>query len=196
MTLPRPFPQLLALLLGAGAALLVACGGSTKGGIPAASAGELKSQIQDVGQAVADGRCGDVSGQLRQVDTAIDALPASVDERLRNSLRDASDRLRQTAISECNDTSTQTQTTPAETQTTQTQTQTTQTQTAPADTTTAPAETVTTPPTTTQPVPPPQPQPPPPPAPALPPAEPPVPPPPPPQGTPGGGASPQPQGQR
>jgi cell division protein FtsN len=182
MTMRRFLPHVLALLLGVGAALLVACGGGTKGGIPAASAGELKSQIADVQQAVDDGRCDDVSGQLRQVDDSIDALPSTVDERLRQSLRDASDLLHKSALDECKVTqTTQTQTAPpAETQTlsvpTETQTVPNETQTVPAPTTTTP------PPTATRPVPAPTTS-----SPPVPPAEPPAPPP----GTPGGGASPE-----
>jgi hypothetical protein len=189
MTMARPLPYLLALLLGVGAALLVACGGGTKGGLPAASAGELKSQLQDVEQAVDDHRCEDVSGQLRQVDTNIDQLPGSVDERLRERLRQASDRLHQTALKECNVRETTTTTTPTNTQTETTNTQTdtvpTQTQT---QTQTLPPATTTTPPvpTTTQPAPPPVTPP------VQPPVQPPVVPPPPPAGgTPGGGATPE-----
>jgi outer membrane biosynthesis protein TonB len=196
MIVPRPLPYLLALVLGVGAALLVACGGGTKGGIPSASAGDLKSQIEDVQQAVEDGRCEDVSGQLRQVDEGIDRLPASVDDRLRTSLRDASEALRRAAVSECADRETTTTTQPTQTQTQPTQTQ-TPTQTVPPETSTAPPETTTTPPPTAVPPPPPPPQtvpppPPPPPPPVVPPAEPPVSPPvPPPGGTPGGGATPE-----
>jgi outer membrane biosynthesis protein TonB len=181
----RALPRLLALALGAGAALLVACGGaSTKGGIPAASAGELKSQIEDVQQAVDGGRCNEIDGQLRQVDDTVNALPATVDERLRRSLRDAGDRLRRAAISECGDTTTTpTTTTPPQTQTEpQTQTQ-TPTATQPPPTTTTPPQTTTQPPPTTTPQPPQPPVPPP--------AEPPAPQPPPATtggGTPGGGA--------
>jgi len=188
--MPRPLPYFLALALGVGAALLVACGGGTESGIPAAIAGDLKSQIEDVQQAVEDRRCEDVSGQLRQVDDSIDDMPASVDERLRQSLRDASDTLRRTAVSECNKAeTTTTETNPTQTQPTQTQAQ-TQAQTAAPETTTVPPETTTTPPPTAVP-PPPPPQP----VPTTPPVVPPVPPPaqppaPGPAGTPGGGATP------
>jgi cell division protein FtsN len=177
-----PLPHVLALLLGVGSALLVACGGGTKGGIPPASAGELKSQIADVQQAVDSGRCEDVSGRLRRVDASIDALPSTVDERLRQSLRDASGRLHDSALNECDarTATTQTQTVPTETQT---QTAPTETQTVPTETQTVPAPPTTTPaPTTTRTVPAPTTT-----APPAPPAEPPVPPP----GTPGGGASPE-----
>ncbi len=190
--MPRRLPYLLALLLGAAAALLVACGGGTKGGIPSASAGDLKSQIEDVQQAVEDGRCDDVPGQLRQVDDGIDDLPASVDDRLRERLRDAGEGLHRVALEECNERETQTQTT----ETTETQTTAPPTQTTPPETTTAPPETTTTPPETTTVVPPVVPPPPPPPvvpppvSPPVPPASPPAPPP---AGTPGGGATPEPE---
>jgi len=93
----------LALLLGAGATLLVGCGGGggTKNGIPAASAGDLKSQITDVRQAVESKRCDEISGQLRQVDDGIAGLPSTVDPRLAESLREAGARLSSTATSEC-----------------------------------------------------------------------------------------------
>jgi cell division protein FtsN len=182
----RHLPHLVALLLGAGAALLVACGGTTKGGIPAASAGELKSQIEDVQQAVDGGRCNELDGQLRQVDNGIEALPKTVDARLRQSLADAGDRLRRAANNECAETTpTETQTTEATetapTETTTTETQTTETtETVPPETTTvAPPPPPPPPPAQTTPVPPPPVEPPP--------AEPPAPVPP---ATPGGGATP------
>ncbi len=188
MTMPRPLPYLVALLLGVGAALLVACGGGTTGGIPAASAGDLKSQIEDVQQAVEDGRCDDITGQLRQVDDGIDELPGTVDERLQQRLRDASDGLHRIAVTECEERETQTtETTTTETDPETTTTPPTETQTAPPETTTAPPQTTTTPPTA---VPPPVPPPvvPPVPPPVVPPAE---PPPSPPPETPGGGAVPE-----
>jgi hypothetical protein len=186
MIVRRSLPYLLALALGAGTALLAACGGSgTKNGIPAASAGELKSQIEDVKQAVDDGRCSDVRGQLRQVDSGIDGLPGSVDPTLVSALRDGADKLRSRAVDECDpDTATTT-------------TETTTTETIPTDTTTIPQTTTEptfteTTPTATIPAEPPPPPPPPattttpvPPAP-----EPPVTPPPPPV-SPGGGVTPE-----
>ncbi|MEY2441793.1 MAG: hypothetical protein QOJ46_1219 [bacterium] len=186
----RPLPYLVALLLGAGAALLVSCGGGTKGGIPSARAADLKSEIEDVQQAVDDGRCQDIPGQLRQVDTAIDKLPASVDERLHQRLRDASDGLHRYAATECSNhgTPTQTQTTaPTSTQTAPPP----PTQTQPPQTTTTTPSTTTTPPTTTVTPSPPPPVPLPPPPPPVQPVVPPPPPPSPTGGTPGGGATPE-----
>ena len=186
--MPRLLPALLALLLGVGAALLVACGGGTKGGLPAASAGDLKSEFEDIQQAVDDGRCDDVPGQLRQVDERIDELPGTVDERLQQRLRDASEGLHGLAADECNDREATT-TTPTQTQTTETQEAPPETQTAPPPTTTAPPQTATTPPTV---VPPPVPPPVAPPvSPPIDPAEPPAPPPGGAPGSPSGGATPE-----
>lgn len=170
----RRLPHLLALALGAGAALLAACGQSTAGGLPAADADALKSQIEDVRQAVDGGRCSDVPGQLGQVDAAVDELPGSTDENLRRALRDGAERLRTVAVEECaadDDDDEPAQTTPTQTETAPTETVPAQTETAPAQTT--PTQTA---PTETQPSSPP----------AGPPAQPPAPPP----ATPGGGATP------
>src|SRR4051794_6606696 len=184
MSVRRALPYVLALLLGMSSALLAACGGgSTKGGIPSASAGELKSQITDVGQAVDDGRCSDVQGQLRQVDQGIDQLPKTTDRQLVNALRDGATRLRRVAVDECDPDAgtptTTTETTPTETTPTQTQPEQTPTQTLPTQTTETPT-------TTTPPPPPPPATTPTPPAPT----PPPVTPPPPPPVSPGGGVTP------
>lgn len=156
----RALPCLASLLLGVCAALLASCAGNTTGGITAASATDLKSQLEDVRERVDAGRCGELNGQLRQIGDRIDALPASVDEQLKQALRDGVARLRSTATEECNEadtqTQTQTQTTPPlETETTPEQTTTPPAPTAPP-TTTGPTTTApSTPPTTTPTVPPP-----------------------------------------
>jgi hypothetical protein len=185
MTVRRILPFLLAALVGAGAALLAACGAGTEAGIPQANASDLKSQIEDVRLAVDDGRCSDVPGQLRQVDEGIDDLPPSTDDQLVSNLRDGADKLLGVARDECGDAKTDTTTTeepPAETTTTEqppTQTETTTETTTTPPTETTPAE------TTPQPPPPPEPAPAPAPAPA------PQPQPAPPPGTPGGGTEPE-----
>ena len=176
--MPRTLPCLLALLLGVGAALLAACGETTRGGIPAADAAGLKRQLEDVRERVADGRCEELSEQLRDVNTDIDDLPRSVDVRLVQALRDGADRLQRRAVEDCNANSvpTETETAPAVTETAPTETET-----APPETTTTPPETTTTPPETT-PVPPPPPT-----VEPVPPPEPPAPPP----ASPGGGTPPE-----
>jgi hypothetical protein len=189
VTMRRAVPYLVAALLGVGAALLAACGSSTSGGVPAGDAAVLKGQLEDVRQRVADGQCDGLSSQLRDVDSAIDGLPQSVDARLVSALRRGSDRLQGTAVSDCNASrlkaQAKTTTTPTLTDTAPTQTDTT---TVPTDTTTTPTATTppaTTPPDTTTlvPEPPPAPEPPPTPEPA--------PVPPPPVVGPGGGTPPR-----
>jgi hypothetical protein len=182
MTVRRILPFLLAALLGVGAALLVACGSGTEAGIPSANASDLKSQIEDVRQAVEDGRCSDVPGQLRQVDEGIDDLPPSTDSQLVSNLRDGADKLLSVARDECGDRATETTTTetePTETETTETVPTETETETTPAETTTTPPTQTTPAQTTPEPPPPPEPAPAPQPQPA------------PPPGTPGGGTEPE-----
>ena len=151
MSVRRALPYVLAMSLGMSTALLAACGGGgTKGGIPSASAGELKSQITDVGQAVDDRRCNDVPGQLRQVDEGIDQLPATTDAQLVSALREGAEQLRSRAIEECEDAGTETtETTPEETETTETAPEEEEpTQTAPTETTQTPTTTPPPPPPT------------------------------------------------
>ena len=121
MTVHRSLVLALALLLGMSTAGLLGCGGGgTKSGVPSASAGELKSQITDVGQAVDDGRCDEVPGQLRQVDEGIDQLPQTTDRQLASALREGAEHLRSTALEECEEAdTTTTETTPQETTTTE-----------------------------------------------------------------------------
>jgi len=145
MTLRRALPHLIALTLGVAAALLAACGSSTTGGIQQGDASVLKGQLEDVRQRVADGQCDGLAGQLRDVDTAIDALPRSVDGRLISALRNGSDRLQANAVLDCNHNHTA-KTTATQTQTTQTHTEAVPTQTDTAPTDTVPTETVAPPP--------------------------------------------------
>jgi hypothetical protein len=144
MTVRRALPYVVALLLGVCAALVAACAGSTRGGIPAASASDMKSQLEDIRERVDGGNCGELNGQLRQVDEGIDALPGSVDEQLKQALRDGANRLRDAAPRECNEiqasTQTQTETVPPVI-----------TETAPEETTTTATTPTTTTPTTTVP---------------------------------------------
>jgi len=147
MTVRRALPYVVALLLGVCAALVAACAGSTRGGIPAASASNLKSQLEDIRERVDAGNCGELNGQLRQVDEGIDALPGSVDEQLKQALRDGANRLRDAAPRECNEiqapTQTQTETVPPVV------TETGPEQATPATTPTTTTPTTTVPPTTT-----------------------------------------------
>ncbi|MDP2711312.1 MAG: hypothetical protein Q8O56_08835 [Solirubrobacteraceae bacterium] len=151
----RTIPYLLALTLGAGTALLAACGGGTPGGVPSAVAGDLKSQIEDVREATEDSRCSDLPGQLRQVDEAIDDLPASTDAQIVSALSDGVAKLRRIAVEECE----ANRTAPDPTETTTTET--TPTTELPPTETTEPTETTTLPeePPPVEPPPPPPPPP-------------------------------------
>jgi hypothetical protein len=140
----------LAFVLGVSAAFAASCtSGGVKGGLPQTSANDLKAQIADVQEFVDRGDCDGIDGQLRQVQEAIDNLPASTDEALVTNLRQGAERLQSTAITACNsrtETQTQSQTQPQETVT---ETIPTVTETVPETTPTVPETTPTVPPETT-----------------------------------------------
>jgi hypothetical protein len=136
--------------LGAGAALLVACGASGKNLIPVADAGPLQSDFNAISTAVANGDCAGVDQALAKARADLTTkLPSTVDPRLRARLQQGLDDLAQTAPTECrkNQTSSTQTTTPTTTATTTT----TPPPTATTQTTTTPPPTATTAPTTTTP---------------------------------------------
>ena len=150
---PRPtrvLPYLLAFVLGAGVAVLSACGSSNPAMIPQQNANRLKSDLDEVVAAVDANDCGRADRALSQLGADYASLPARTSVRIRRRLKDALDKLGEQANKECVKT-TETQTT--ETQTTETQT--TETQTIPTTTTetTPPTTPTTTTPTTTDTVP-------------------------------------------
>jgi hypothetical protein len=128
----------LPMLLGLLAALLVACGGSSKGLIPTGDAGPLQSDFEAVAHAAESGNgdCGETERALLKTDQDFAALPASIDAGLHTTLRQGIENLRTRALALCaqplpqstvttttpKTTSTTTTTPPAETQTTTTQT--------------------------------------------------------------------------
>jgi hypothetical protein len=132
----------LALALGAGAALLVACGSSGKGLIPAASGGPLQSDIEAVDQAAQEGNgsCSATEAALLKTEQDFAGLPSSIDSGLRNNLRQGIENLHKVALALC---------TQPLAQTTTTTTPSTTTTTAPPTTTTTPPTTTTAPPSTT-----------------------------------------------
>lgn len=125
----------LAALLGLAAALLVACGSSGTGLIPAASAGPLQSDFEAVAQAAqsGDGNCLTTESALGKTEQDFLALPASVDAGLRRHLREGIANLRKVALEMCAQPSPSATT--GTTATTTTQTTTTATQTTPTTTT-------------------------------------------------------------
>lgn len=124
----------LPALLGVLAALLVACGGSSKGLIPTGDAGPLQSDFEAVAHAAenGDGNCGETESALLKTDQDFAALPASINAGLHTTLRQGIENLRTRALALCaqplpqstvatsppKTTSTTTTTPPPETQTT------------------------------------------------------------------------------
>lgn len=143
-------------LLGAAAALLVSCGSSGKGLIPAAQAGPLQEDFEAVAQAAAagNGNCTATESALGKTEQDFLALPASVDAGLHKTLEEGITNLRKRALSMCIQPTSGSTGTTGTTGTTTTQARTTATEstTAPATTqtttTTAPPTTPTTPTTT------------------------------------------------
>lgn len=100
-----------AALLGVGAAVLVACGGSGKGLIPTANAGPLQSDFQAVVHAAQEGNCPATEAQIRKTEDDLHRLPASVDGGLRGRLEEGVENLAARARVLCSQPQTQTATT-------------------------------------------------------------------------------------
>lgn len=132
----RACTLVLAALLGACAAVLVACGSSGTGLIPAASAGPLQSDFEAVAQAAqsGNGNCLETESALGRTQQDFLALPASVDAGLRKRLHEGIANLRKVALAMCAQPS-PTATTGTTTPTTTQPTTTTSTQTTPSTTT-------------------------------------------------------------
>jgi hypothetical protein len=145
MTVNRLIRLLCVALLGVAAALLVACGSSGKGLIPAANASPLQSDFEAVAQAAqsGEGNCARTEAAIGKTVQDFAALPTTVDAGLRNTLSKGITNLRRRALALC------TQPLPQATVTTSTPTTTTSTQTPPTPTHTETTSTPTTPPATT-----------------------------------------------
>ncbi len=89
----------LAGALGIAAAVLIACGTTGKGLIPASSGGPLQSDIETVDQDAQEGNgnCAATEAALLKTDQDFAALPVSVDSGLRNNLRQGISNLRSVA---------------------------------------------------------------------------------------------------
>jgi hypothetical protein len=141
---------LAAALLGLTATLLLACGSSSKGLIPASDAGPLQSDFETVQQAAenGDGNCATTEAALLKTNEDLTALPSTVDAGLRNNLRQGVANLRVRALALCAQPlpqTTPTTETPKPTTTATTPTTTTPPTTSTSTTTTPPATTPTTP---------------------------------------------------
>jgi hypothetical protein len=159
MRMRSALPFLLALVLGVGAAALVACGSSGSSRrqfIPDRSAQRMSDALDDVRSAVDDGDCTKAAESLARARGVLVNLPSSVSDRLVARLRQGLDNLKVVAPRECaknraeNQTQTTTETTTPETTATTTET----TPTTPTATSTTPTSTTTTPTTTTSTTPP------------------------------------------
>ncbi len=136
----------IAALLGAGVAVLAACGSTGAGLIPAAQGGPLQSDIEAVERAAesGDGNCSATESALQKAEQDYGKLPASIDSGLRDKIHLGLENLNKVAREACAQPISHTSTTaPPKT----TSTATTQTQTTPPSTST------TTPPTTSTPSP-------------------------------------------
>jgi hypothetical protein len=146
---------LLAALLGVGAAVLVACGSSGVGLIPAENASPLERDFQTVARVAGEGNgdCSATDAALLTTERDFQALPATVNAGLHNKLAEGITHLRKTALATCAQALTTTTTSTTTTPTTSTTT--TPTSTTPAATQTTPttSTTPTTPTTSTGPPP-------------------------------------------
>jgi hypothetical protein len=143
----------VAALLGVAAAVLVSCGSSGAGLIPAVSAGPLRSDFEAVAHAAAagNGSCAATESALGKTEQDFLALPASIDGGLHTRLQEGISNLRQRALAMCIQLTAGATSTEA-TQTSTTPTTTTSTETTPTTTTsTTTTPTSTTPTTTTKP---------------------------------------------
>jgi hypothetical protein len=135
-----------ALLLGVAAAVLVSCGSSGAGLIPAADAGPLEKDFEAVTQAaeVGNGSCVETESALGKTEQDFLRLPESIDKGLRARLEQGIGNLHKRALEMCAEPSA------GSTTTTGTQKTTTGTATTPPNTTSTQTTTTgTTPPSTT-----------------------------------------------
>ena len=141
----------LAFLLGIAAAVLVACGGggSSDNLLSQSRADRIKGDLADIRKAVNEQACDDADKALNKLKDDLDGMPASVDARLRERLREGYDKLAPRVRIDCNKPTTTTTTVPTTTTTAPTTTETTPTTTETTPTTTTPPTTTTTPPETT-----------------------------------------------
>ncbi len=138
MTVRRPIRLLSAAVLGVGAAVLVSCGSSGTGLIPAADAGPLLRDFQAVEAAAktGNGNCASTEAALAATENDYHALPSSVDSGLRTRLEEGISHLHERALAMCAQPLAQTTTTGESTSTTKTAappTATTETSTAPSE---------------------------------------------------------------
>jgi hypothetical protein len=93
----------LAGMLGLAVALLVSCGGSSGKLIPVAEAGPLQSDFETVAQdaETGNGSCAVTERAILKTEQDFDALPGSLDNGLRDTLRQGIENLRARALALC-----------------------------------------------------------------------------------------------
>jgi hypothetical protein len=93
----------LAGMLGLAVALLVSCGSSSDKLIPVADAGPLQSDFETVAQdaETGNGNCAVTERAILKTEQDFDALPGSLDNGLRETLRQGIDNLRARALALC-----------------------------------------------------------------------------------------------
>jgi hypothetical protein len=103
VTVRRPIRFLSAAVLGAGAAVLVSCGSSGAGLIPAQNAGPLRHDFQAVEAAAkaGNGNCASTEAALATTESDYHALPSSVDAGLRARLEEGISHLHDRALALC-----------------------------------------------------------------------------------------------
>jgi hypothetical protein len=145
---------ILALVLGAALAVaLVSCGGRDKKGLlPGDNAQQILANLTTVEQLASSGDCADAALKVDEVQSEIDALPTTVDARLRSRLREGAQKLSDIVNSPgaCETTTTESTTEPSTSSSTTTKKPKTTT-TSTSTTTTSPTSTSTSTTTTTTP---------------------------------------------
>ena len=147
-------PLLLALVLGAGAAIGLAACGSSDSLIPSSDASKLERQLASLKKSVDGGECDAADAAVAELTNAVANLPKSVDAKLRDSLHRGVANLAARAPQACLNVDSVTITTPVIT--TPVEPDTTPTEPAPQPEPTTPDTTPTTPeptPTTPEPTP-------------------------------------------
>ena len=101
MTVPRPAALLAALLLGLVVPVVAACGQDDSALLSSSRADTLRSDLEAVETAIAEGRCQQAREALDELDRDVDGIPGEVDRALRQRLRDGVERLAQQVPEAC-----------------------------------------------------------------------------------------------
>ena len=103
MTVRRPALLLTALLLGLLTALGTACGQDDSKLLSSSRADTLRSDLDAIETAIAEGRCQRAREALDKLDSDVDGIPGETDRALRQRLRDGVERLTRQVPEACAD---------------------------------------------------------------------------------------------